>query len=130
MAAVNENAGMRPDTGGWGAHSSLLCMRGHAQPCRPPATNPIAMPALRIGSGGEMPAVLNAANEVAVETFLQQQCPFHAIADGVAATVEAWSGRNRPLDDLEQIFAVDREARRLATEYLSRYKGWAKGSEA
>jgi 1-deoxy-D-xylulose-5-phosphate reductoisomerase len=85
---------------------------------------------LALRSGGEMPAVLNAANEVAVETFLQRQCPFHAIADGVAATVEAWSGRNRPLDDLEQIFAVDREARRLATEYLSRYRGWAKGSEA
>lgn len=77
----------------------------------------LARQALR--AGGEMPAVLNAANEVAVAHFLDESCPFTAITDTVTATVEAWAGRNRPLETVEQAVDADRDARRLAAEYLA-----------
>ena len=70
-----------------------------------------------------MPAVLNAANEVAVAAFLERGCPFAAITDAVAATLEVWAARNRPLATLEQAFAADRDARRIASEYLDKHMG-------
>jgi len=90
------------------------------------APDPERFPALRLArcaleAGGEMPAVLNAANEVAVARFLLGGLPFPAITDTVAAVLDVWQARNRPLADLEQALAVDREARRLATERLGKY---------
>ena len=73
-----------------------------------------------LAAGGEMPAVLNAANEVAVALFLDGGCPFPAITDAIARTMDRWAARNRPLVDLEQAFAADREARRYASEALGK----------
>ena len=42
-----------------------------------------------IASGGAVPAVLNAANEVAVEAFLQEKLSFTGIFDVVSETVES-----------------------------------------
>jgi 1-deoxy-D-xylulose-5-phosphate reductoisomerase len=62
--------------------------------------------------GGTCPAVLNAANEVAVAAFLERRLPFtgiHAVVDGTLSRHDAGPG-----DDLEQITAADRWARRTA----------------
>ena len=83
------------------------------------APDPVRFPALRLArealrAGGEMPAVLNAANEVAVEAFLGERCSFATITQVVERVMVAWAARNRPLATLDQAFAADREARQLA----------------
>jgi 1-deoxy-D-xylulose-5-phosphate reductoisomerase len=85
-------------------------------------------PALRLGRealrrGGTAPAVLNAANEVAVEAFLQRIIGFCSIAEVAAACLDAAEARGlvRPADCLSDILAVDAEARLLAQSLLGRY---------
>ena len=87
----------------------------------------LARAALR--AGGEMPAVLNASNEVAVAAFLEGRVPLPAIAATVEASLEGWAPRNRPLADLEQALAADAEARCLAGELLTKYPAGGTGSE-
>jgi len=84
-------------------------------PDRFPALD-LARAALR--AGGEMPAVLNAANEVAVETFLRGHCPFGRIAATIDAVMNTWSNRNHPLVSVEQAMAADAEARHMAITAL------------
>jgi len=88
----------------------------------------LARAALR--AGGEMPAVLNAANEVAVAYFLDGLCALPSIAATIDATLERWSTRNRPLADIEQALTVDREARVAAKEELRKYLHAGFGSES
>jgi len=88
----------------------------------------LARAALR--AGGEMPAVLNAANEVAVASFLDGMCSLPAIAATVDASLDRWSPRNRPLANIEQALAADREARDLAKEELRKYLHAGVGSES
>jgi 1-deoxy-D-xylulose-5-phosphate reductoisomerase len=85
-------------------------------------------PALRLGrealrAGGTAPAVLNAANEIAVEAFLKRRIGFCAIAAVAAASLEAAEARGlvRAADRLSDILAVDAEARQLAQSLLGRY---------
>jgi 1-deoxy-D-xylulose-5-phosphate reductoisomerase len=80
-------------------------------------------PALRLAraaaeSGGTSPAVLNAANEVAVAAFLAGRLGF----PGVPAIIEAVLERHesRPVTDLEEMLAVDRWARNEAESMLTR----------
>ena len=87
----------------------------------------LARSALRIG--GEMPAVLNAANEVAVAVFLDGRCPLPAITQTVEATLNRWNARNRPLASIEQALAADRDARNIAKEELRKYLKVEVGSE-
>jgi 1-deoxy-D-xylulose-5-phosphate reductoisomerase len=92
-------------------------------------------PALRLAraalrAGGEMPAVLNAANEVAVDSFLGGLCSLPSIAATVEATLDRWSERNRPLADFEQALAADREARVTAKEELRKYLHAGVGSDS
>jgi 1-deoxy-D-xylulose-5-phosphate reductoisomerase len=88
----------------------------------------LAREALR--AGGEMPAVLNAANEVAVASFLDGLCSLPAIAASVEATLDRWSAHNSPLASIEQALAADREARDVAGEELRKYLGAEVGSES
>jgi 1-deoxy-D-xylulose-5-phosphate reductoisomerase len=88
----------------------------------------LARAALR--AGGEMPAVLNAANEVAVAAFLDKSCSLPAIVTTVDATIDRWSARNRPLASIEQALAADREARDVAKEELRKYLNAEVGSES
>ncbi|MGN7470196.1 1-deoxy-D-xylulose-5-phosphate reductoisomerase [Brevibacillus sp. SAFN-007a] len=60
-------------------------------------------------AGGTYPAVLNAANEVAVDLFLKGAIAFLDIEKVVRQTCEAHKGVHTP--DLEEIFAADRWAR-------------------
>ena len=62
--------------------------------------------------GGAMPAVLNAANEVAVAEFLAARIAFPRIWETVAEVLEQTP--DQPLTDLDGLLAADREARRLA----------------
>jgi 1-deoxy-D-xylulose-5-phosphate reductoisomerase len=88
----------------------------------------LARSALR--AGGEMPAVLNAANEVAVAAFLDGRCPLPAIAVTVAGCLDRWTARNRPLTSVEQALAADQDARHIAQEELRKYLGAERGSES
>jgi 1-deoxy-D-xylulose-5-phosphate reductoisomerase len=83
----------------------------------------LARAALR--SGGEMPAVLNAANEVAVEAFLGGRCPFGRIAATIDAVMAHWHTRTRSLASVEQVLAVDSEARRMAAEAVGNTNGFS-----
>ena len=76
----------------------------------------LAYRALR--SGGSSPAVLNAANEVAVEAFLERKIRF----TDISRLVERVLDRLPPteVDSLEAVLAADAEARSLACELLSR----------
>ena len=76
----------------------------------------LAFRALR--AGGSAPAVLNAANEVAVAAFLEGRLPFLGIAALIGATLDALPAAELP--DLTAVFAADAQARRLATELLAR----------
>ncbi len=87
----------------------------------------LARAALR--DGGEMPAVLNAANEVAVQAFLDQQIPLPAISETIREVLERWSGRNRALTTLDQALEADRRARVEATAVLGKYGLSGSGSE-
>jgi 1-deoxy-D-xylulose-5-phosphate reductoisomerase len=82
-------------------------------------------PALRVAReamqlGGLAPAILNAANEIAVEAFLKKQIGFPAIARIVADCVEAAHARamTGPAATLADILTVDAEARGLAQSML------------
>ena len=66
--------------------------------------------------GGAYPCVFNAANEVAVAAFLEGRLPFLGIAEVVAEALAAGDGT--PARDLEELFAVDADARRHAEEAL------------
>ena len=68
-------------------------------------------------AGGTAPAVLNAANEVAVEAFLARRIRFTAIADIVERTL-ATLGQGA--ETLEAALAADTEARRRASEATGR----------
>ncbi|MEY3359081.1 MAG: hypothetical protein RI923_341, partial [Pseudomonadota bacterium] len=69
-----------------------------------------------IGRGGNAPAVLNAANEVAVMAFLEGRLPFLAIPDIVAQTLDALAWE--PAADLSVLMASDAEARRYANNRI------------
>lgn len=84
-----------------------------------------AFPLLRLASdaiyaGGAMPAVLNAANEIAVDAFLNNRLRFVDISLLVAQTVDRLADWHQETT-LEGILAADRLARKTADALLSAY---------
>lgn len=75
----------------------------------------LAYRALR--AGGTMPAVLNAANEVAVNAFLAELIPFGQIAALIEAACAAHVPR--PVTDLETVLGADAWARAWVGERLA-----------
>jgi 1-deoxy-D-xylulose-5-phosphate reductoisomerase len=67
-------------------------------------------------SGGLTPAVLNAANEVAVQAFLDRQLNFLEIATVIEAVVARSSGGG--VGSLEDVLAADAESRQRARERI------------
>jgi 1-deoxy-D-xylulose-5-phosphate reductoisomerase len=67
--------------------------------------------------GGSSPAVLNAADEMAVEAFLQRRLGFLGIAEVVSATLGAVPWRS--LETVEDVIEVDREARATAASFIA-----------
>ncbi len=68
--------------------------------------------------GETTPAVLNAANEVAVQAFLDCKISWLQISDVIEATLECHD--DVPADSVESVLEADRVARLNATEYVSR----------
>ena len=70
-----------------------------------------------LNAGGYAPAVLNAANEVAVDAFLNRRCSFADIPRAIVRALE-----NLPASapaSLEDLLDADREARRRTEKLLS-----------
>ncbi|MBI4168778.1 MAG: 1-deoxy-D-xylulose-5-phosphate reductoisomerase [Acidobacteria bacterium] len=69
-------------------------------------------------AGGTAPAALNAANEVAVQAFLEGRLAF----PGIPRLVEQVLSRHRPLpvDSMEAVLEADRRSRAVAEEVLER----------
>lgn len=70
-----------------------------------------------LAAGGTFPAVLNAANEVAVEAFLNQRIGFRLIHQIIQRTVEAHTCTGP--EDIDGILAVDRWARDQAEVFVT-----------
>jgi 1-deoxy-D-xylulose-5-phosphate reductoisomerase len=66
--------------------------------------------------GGTAPARFNAANEVAVELFLEERITFGRIAEIIERVVGAGRQESGAGASLEEVLAADAEARRLARE--------------
>lgn len=67
--------------------------------------------------GGTFPCAYNAANEVAVEAFLEGRIAFPAIANTVAETLERVDGA--PARDLAELVEADASARRIAAQGMT-----------
>lgn len=81
-----------------------------------------AFPALGISfaagrQGGSSPAALNAADEVAVDAFLQKRLGFLGIIEVVARTIETIDWRE--VTTVEEVLDVDREARSIAATLIA-----------
>ena len=78
-------------------------------------------PALKIAfevaqTGGTAPAVYNAANEVAVASFLDESIAFRHIPDIIKYTLDTME--IHPLPELDHILKADKRARDIAREYV------------
>ena len=88
--------------------------------------DPQRFPCLRLAgdairAGGLMPAVLNAANEVAVQAFLERQLNFTDIAAVIESVMGGASGG--PARDLPTILAADAAARDAARHAVASRSG-------
>lgn len=97
--------------------------------------DPIRFPAIRLAreairTGGIAPAVLNAANEIAVEAFLDDRIGFLDIAASVEEVLALGLGdadMPRSLTAFDDVFAIDSRARELARDLIA---GWAVGTKS
>ncbi len=72
-----------------------------------------------IEEGGSSCLALNAANEEAVAAFLSDRIGFTQIADTVESVLDSWTFD--ALKAIEEIPEMEKEARRLAIEYIDRH---------
>ncbi len=75
----------------------------------------LAMDALH--EGGTMPAVMNAANEIAVEKFLNGMIPFLQIPEMIERVMERHSPRHSPV--IDDVIEADADARRFTQALLN-----------
>ena len=80
----------------------------------------LAYQALR--QGGTAPATLNAANEVAVDAFLDERLPFKAIPDMIESVLE--NNSSKAVEVLGDVTEADAQARVTALEWM-RAMGYA-----
>ena len=83
--------------------------------------DPERFPAIRLArcalqSGGAMPTILNAANEIAVHGFLARRIGFLDIARIVEDTLERCPAR--PFTNLDDVRRIDESARAMASELM------------
>ncbi len=78
----------------------------------------LAYQALR--SGGTAPAILNAANEIAVAAFLDNEISFLSIAQVIESVLDGLPVQS--VSCLDEVLAADAEARRAAMQQLGVYK--------
>jgi 1-deoxy-D-xylulose-5-phosphate reductoisomerase len=77
----------------------------------------LAYDALR--HGGAAPVVLNAANEIAVQAFLDRRIPFPAIPRVIAAALD-WGAPLAEPANLEQIREIDARTRTVSADTIDR----------
>ena len=88
------------------------------EPPDPETFRCLALAYRALEAGGDAPARLNAANEVAVEAFLAGRIPFDRIPAVLERVLEARPPG--PADTLEAVLAADREAREAARRAVAR----------
>jgi 1-deoxy-D-xylulose-5-phosphate reductoisomerase len=86
------------------------------------APDTVRFPALRLArdalrAGGGTPAILNAANEIAVEAFLQRRIGFLDIVATVQRVLDAMG--TPAATTLEQVIALDQQARQSARAFAA-----------
>jgi 1-deoxy-D-xylulose-5-phosphate reductoisomerase len=79
-------------------------------------------------AGGLAPAILNAANEVAVQAFLERRLNFLDIAGVCEAVLAKLTGG--PIRGLDEVLGADAEARRLASERIPTLHTRERGAHA
>lgn len=75
---------------------------------------------LAVEKGGNMPCILNAANEIAVEWFLQERIGFLQMSSIIEETMQRASFVQSPY--LDDYLETDSESRRIALEVMNKYK--------
>lgn len=70
-----------------------------------------------MNAGGTQTAILNAANEIAVESFLSRKLKFSDIPVVIEQTLLSINGR--PAESISVILEADKEAREFATEFVN-----------
>lgn len=82
---------------------------------------PVIELARRCGElGGGLPAIFNAANEVAVTAFLAGQISFNSIIESVDLAVQKLGAAVNPIRDLADVSAIENDARKVAGEIIGR----------
>lgn len=81
----------------------------------------LALAYAALAAGGTAPAVLNAANEVAVESFLAGRIGFMQIAAMIEATLESTHGGSD--ETIDEVLEADARARAAAREWLEQGVG-------
>ena len=76
----------------------------------------LAMAYEALDRGGNMPCIVNAANEVVNRAFLEDRCGFLQMGDVIAETMQRATFDKNPT--YETYIATDAEARRIATELI------------
>ena len=71
-----------------------------------------------INRGGNVPCILNAANEIVNRGFLEDKCGFLQMGDIIAETIERATIIKYPTYD--DLIRTDHEARRIATELMEK----------
>lgn len=71
-----------------------------------------------INKGGNMPCIVNAANEIVNRGFLEGRCGFLQMSDIIEATMQRVAFSSTP--DYDTYVATDHEARRVAAELMKR----------
>ena len=77
----------------------------------------LAMAYEALDRGGNMPCIVNAANEIVNRAFLEDRCGFLQIGDVIAETMQRCTFDKNP--DYDIYIKTDAEARRIATELLN-----------
>jgi 1-deoxy-D-xylulose-5-phosphate reductoisomerase len=98
--------------------------RHHSWDFEPPDLD--KFPLLRLAyraqeAGGAATCILNAADEVGVEAFLDGRLPFLGIAEIAEETLERMPGRQAA--SVEEVLDIDEEARRMAGELVAARTG-------
>jgi 1-deoxy-D-xylulose-5-phosphate reductoisomerase len=71
--------------------------------------------------GGALPAIFNAANEIAVDAFIQGQIKFVEIIPTVTEVVRSFEGNSLPaLRDLSDVIAIEGDARAAASAQIKK----------
>jgi 1-deoxy-D-xylulose-5-phosphate reductoisomerase len=70
-----------------------------------------------LNAGGSAPAILNAANEIAVQAFLDGRIGFRVIDRLIARVMDALPGS--AIADIDAVFEQDRRARELALSFIA-----------